>query len=251
MAATPTQRSKVESTLSTPCFASLKTLLGPVITERLSAPDHECYLVRLLKQGNERILARWEQPCSLFLKAVRSAIDAVEKFKTERTGVARKCPPAEFDAFLGDSFAEIAVVAALSQKGVSDFMPLVPRQEKKGKKRKAPDYSCVLNGGELGSAFPVSNESAYLELKNLRAPITIVLNHTKRGQVVYNPFLGSGTTLIAAELTERVCYGIELDPKYVDVIVTRWQNFTGAHATLGAGGQTFEQVKDARLGVAA
>ena len=57
----------------------------------------------------------------------------------------------------------------------------------------------------------------------MRRPI---LNHTKRGEVVYDPFLGSGTTLIAAEMTERRCYGIELDPKYVDVIVQRWQHFT-------------------------
>ncbi len=80
----------------------------------------------------------------------------------------------------------------------------------------------------------------------MRRPI---LNHTKRGEPVYDPFLGSGTTLIAPELTERVCYGIELDPKYVRVIIERWQNFTGEQATLGAGGPTFAQVKDARLGV--
>ena len=54
----------------------------------------------------------------------------------------------------------------------------------------------------------------------MRRPI---LNHTKRGELVYEPFLGSGTTLAAAELTQRVCYGIELDPKYVDVVVQRWQ----------------------------
>ena len=45
----------------------------------------------------------------------------------------------------------------------------------------------------------------------MRRPI---LNHTRPGELVYEPFLGSGTTLAAAELTERVCYGIELDPKY-------------------------------------
>jgi DNA modification methylase len=82
----------------------------------------------------------------------------------------------------------------------------------------------------------------------MRRPI---LNHTKRGEPVYDAFLGSGTTLIAAELTGRACLGIELDPTYVQVVVERWQNFTGEQATLGAGGQTFAQVKDARLGVAA
>ena len=78
-----------------------------------------------------------------------------------------------------------------------------------------------------------------------------VLNHTKRGEVVYDPFLGSGTTLAAAELTERVCLGIELDPKYVDVVVTRWQSLVGREATLEGDGRTFEQIKVERVGVAA
>jgi hypothetical protein len=55
----------------------------------------------------------------------------------------------------------------------------------------------------------------------MRKPI---LNHTKRGELVYEPFLGGGTTLAAAELSERVCVGIELDTKYVDVAVQRWQS---------------------------
>jgi DNA modification methylase len=64
---------------------------------------------------------------------------------------------------------------------------------------------------------------------------------------VYEPFLGSGTTLAAAELTERVCYGLELDPKYVDVVVERWQRLTGEQATLDGDGRTFEQMKAERI----
>ena len=82
----------------------------------------------------------------------------------------------------------------------------------------------------------------------MRRPIQ---NHTKRGDVVYDPFLGSGTTMLAAELTERICYGIDIDPRYVDVAVTRWQDFTGEQATLEAGGLTFEEIKAKRIGVAA
>ena len=81
----------------------------------------------------------------------------------------------------------------------------------------------------------------------MRRPI---LNHLKRGALVYDPFLGSGTTLAAAELTERSCVGIELDPKYVDVVVQRWQTLAGKPAVLGDGdykGATFEQVKEGRL----
>src|SRR6516162_8812201 len=73
----------------------------------------------------------------------------------------------------------------------------------------------------------------------MRRPI---LNHTKRGELVYEPFLGSGTTLAAAELTERVCFGMELDPKYVDVIVQRWQDLSGKKATLEADGRSFEEI---------
>jgi len=77
----------------------------------------------------------------------------------------------------------------------------------------------------------------------MRRPI---LNHTKQDELVYDPFLGSGTTLIAAELTERVCLGLELDPRYCDVIVERWQNLTGKQATLSPLGATFQHVKEGR-----
>lgn len=67
-------------------------------------------------------------------------------------------------------------------------------------------------------------------------------NNSKPGDAVYDPFLGSGTSLIAAEVAGRVCLSIELHPAYVDVAVTRWQQFTGQLATLEASGHTFDQV---------
>ena len=76
----------------------------------------------------------------------------------------------------------------------------------------------------------------------MRRPIE---NNSKPGDMVYDPFVGSGTTLMAAELTKRRCFAVELDPKYVDVIVTRWQSFTQKTATLESG-KTFEQVKKER-----
>ena len=62
-------------------------------------------------------------------------------------------------------------------------------------------------------------------------------NNSSIGQAVYDPFLGSGTTIIAAEMTGRACYGLELSPEYCDVIVQRWQNFTGKKAERVAPGQ--------------
>ena len=77
-------------------------------------------------------------------------------------------------------------------------------------------------------------------LELMRRPI---LNHTRRGELVYDPFLGSGTTLMAAEATKRSCCGLELDPKYVDVILTRWQQVAGNAAILDGTGATFEQLQ--------
>jgi DNA modification methylase len=55
-------------------------------------------------------------------------------------------------------------------------------------------------------------------------------NHGARGDVVFDPFLGSGSSLVAAETTGRACRGLELSPAYCDVIVERWQSLTGGRA---------------------
>jgi DNA modification methylase len=73
-------------------------------------------------------------------------------------------------------------------------------------------------------------------------------NNSDPGQAVYDPFLGSGTTLIAAETSGRVCLAMELEPRYVDVAVRRWQAFTGKSACLLADGRSFDQVSADRLG---
>jgi DNA modification methylase len=77
----------------------------------------------------------------------------------------------------------------------------------------------------------------------MRRPI---MNHLERGDAIYDPFLGSGTTMIAAELTGRVCYGLDIDPKYVDVIVRRWQDLTGRPATLEGDGRSFDEIRALR-----
>lgn len=68
-------------------------------------------------------------------------------------------------------------------------------------------------------------------------------NNSSPGQAVYEPFSGSGTTIIAGEMTGRHIYAVELNPAYVDVAVERWQAFTGRDAMHEATGQTFAQVK--------
>ena len=69
---------------------------------------------------------------------------------------------------------------------------------------------------------------------------------TRRGDAVLDTFLGSGSTLIAAEETGRVCFGVDLDPLYVDVAVRRWQNYTKRDALLAGTNTTFDEVAAAR-----
>lgn len=73
----------------------------------------------------------------------------------------------------------------------------------------------------------------------MRRPIE---NNSSPGQAVYEPFSGSGTTIIAAEQTGRCCYAIELNPAYVDVAVKRWQDFAGGGAVLEGDGRSFAEV---------
>jgi DNA modification methylase len=77
----------------------------------------------------------------------------------------------------------------------------------------------------------------------MRRPIE---NNSSPGQAVYEPFSGSGTTIIAAEMTGRCCHAIELNPAYVDLAITRWQDFTGNAAVHAETGATFADVRAQR-----
>ncbi len=77
-----------------------------------------------------------------------------------------------------------------------------------------------------------------------------ISNSSKTKDIVLDAFGGSGTTMIACEKTRRRARLVELDPKYVDVIVRRWQEFSGKKATLAATGQSFEELAETRTGAA-
>lgn len=97
-----------------------------------------------------------------------------------------------------------------------------------------------------------TDEGNLLALHPTVKPVALVadaiLDASRRGEIVLDTFLGSGTTLMAAERVGRICHGLELDPIYVDTIIRRWQAMTGDSAVLAASGLTFEAVLDERLG---
>jgi DNA modification methylase len=79
-----------------------------------------------------------------------------------------------------------------------------------------------------------------------RLPERAINNSTKQGQIVLDLFGGSGSTLIACEKTSRFARLMELDPKYCDVIIKRWQDFTGKTATHATSGKTFNEMAAAK-----
>lgn len=76
-----------------------------------------------------------------------------------------------------------------------------------------------------------SSSKLHPTMKPVELVIEAIKNSTRWKDIVYDPFLGSGSTLIACEETNRVCYGIELEPHYIDVTIKRWEDLTGLTAT--------------------
>lgn len=106
------------------------------------------------------------------------------------------------------------------------------------------DYEVILcsnNGKEIkgkriGSVWNIQKDSATEYTHPTQKPVKLsefaIRNTTERGAVVLDLFGGSGSTLIGCEQLDRICYMMELDPRYCDVIIKRWENFTGEKAAL-------------------
>ena len=93
---------------------------------------------------------------------------------------------------------------------------------------------------------PRKSETGHGTQKPVECMKRPIENNSKPGDAVYEPFFGSGTTIIAAEITARRCFAVELNPVYVDVAVRRWQEFTGREAVLDASGESFAETQVAR-----
>lgn len=87
--------------------------------------------------------------------------------------------------------------------------------------------------------------SLHPTVKPVRLVRDAILDVTSMGEVIFDPFLGSGTTVLAAELSKRVCVGMEISPAYVDVAIRRWEKLTGLDAVHSETGMTFAELCDA------
>lgn len=134
------------------------------------------------------------------------------------------------------------------RNGTSEFMADVQGQNT------APDEYIGPGLAYPGNRLPTFNESHDATGHTAAFPVGLpeffCKAYTDKGDTVFDPFLGSGSTLIAAHKIGRHGLGIELSPAYVDVAVIRWQEFTGEEATLEATGQTFAEVAEERAKVA-
>ncbi len=88
--------------------------------------------------------------------------------------------------------------------------------------------------------------SLHPTIKPVRMIEDAILDCSKRGEIVLDPFLGSGSTLIACEKAKRVCAGIELSPRYVDVAIQRWQQWTGKSAVHASTGESYDELAESR-----
>jgi DNA modification methylase len=106
----------------------------------------------------------------------------------------------------------------------------------------------VWNYRRVNSLSRGGDEGSLAQLHPTLKPVELVadaiLDSSARGDLILDAFLGSGTTIIAAERTGRICYGIELDPRYVDTIVRRWQSFTGQSAILESRNRSFNEIEE-------
>ncbi len=89
--------------------------------------------------------------------------------------------------------------------------------------------------GQTGS--PENTVTGHATQKPIKLFEIPILNHTQRGETIFEPFSGSGSAIVAAEKTGRTCLALEIDPRYVQVAVSRWEAFTGQSATVVGGGR--------------
>ena len=163
-----------------------------------------------------------------------SWLEPIKKHLTRKNG---------FYMFNGDKML-LSVLKALEKLDFtfSQLLIWVKSQPIMGRKDFAPQHELVLFGWFGVHEFMKSKDRSVLfhpkphsnKLHPTMKPISLlrrlILNSTRVGDIIYDPFLGSGSTIIACEHTKRKCIGIEIDPEYCKIIIQRWEKLTGGKA---------------------
>lgn len=182
---------------------------------------------------------RWQhEPCFYASKA-----DQKPAFYGDRSG------STVWRAQIGTS-KEIAVtigtgIVLLDGEGGTLFVQSrAPKNKKLRQIRLTKDINVFLSGADRqdGTVWEVSRDGQHEHptQKPVELARRAIENSSQAGEIVADGFLGSGTTLIGAEMTARRCFAIELDPVYAEVAIRRWERFTGRQATLRDTGETLE-----------
>lgn len=150
---------------------------------------------------------------------------------------------AKTNAGMGSLYRSQHELFALYKKGAADHVNNI-ELGKNGRWRsnvwKYPGASSVGSDSRKGLQF-------HPTVKPEAMCADAILDLTNRGDIVLDPFLGSGSTLIAAHRVKRRCFAIELDPLYVDVTIRRFQEVYGHAVTLEATGETFDAITQKRI----
>src|SRR5262249_17216006 len=100
-----------------------------------------------------------------------------------------------------------------------------------------PGVNCPGGSGEEGNLLAL-----HPTVKPVALVADAIMDCSARGDIILDAFVGSGTTIMAAQRTGRRCYGLELDPRYADTIIRRWQTYSGDSAHHGTTGRTFDAI---------
>jgi len=175
--------------------------------------------------------ATFRSPVALFLQNFESAIEAAS------------VPPRN-DVGLSPCAGRDAVRVLVLRNGKSK--PSKNTQTGLDSRHRTNVWQYPLVNSSSGPTEEHSLSTINTAVKPVALVADAILDSTSRGQIVLDPFLGGGSTLIAAERVGRICYGIELNPIYCDVAIRRWQTLTGQTAVHGESGQSFgESVEEA------
>lgn len=172
--------------------------------------------------------------------------DAIEDYEVWFQSWLKLIPLSETNSYYltisGQKLLELSLALLSQNFKISQYLIWVKNNHVLGRQDYANKHELIIYGWknkhQFYGDFQTTIWNVDKPLKNplhpTMKPIELIQipihNNSKENQLIYDPFLGSGSTLIACESTKRRCYGMELDPYYVDVTIRRWENYTGKKA---------------------